>query len=45
VNDSKEPKRPGHVEKDLTYVRCPIHRVEYPKGGQCPVCAADKKRK
>lgn len=29
-------------EKGITYFRCSIHQVSYPKGGSCPECDKGK---
>ena len=30
------------VNKELDYIRCPKHWISYPKGSQCPQCAAER---
>jgi len=28
-------------KRELDFVTCPIHGIRYPRGGECPKCAAE----
>ena len=46
-NNDKEKKKNEDNDKQqgITFVNCPIHNIQYPKGSTCPVCESDKKKK
>ena len=45
MTNGKNDEEKKRVEKGLTYNRCPIHGVTYPKGQRCPRCEAEKQDK
>ena len=35
----KPDVKPKIEKRDLTYLTCPIHNIQYPKGASCPQCS------
>jgi hypothetical protein len=44
MTDDKD-KRKEPEKKTLEHYYCPIHRQSYPKGGECPGCEAERRKK
>ena len=36
--------RSDYKKKDLDYIICPIHRVRYLRGTECPQCRAERNK-
>lgn len=46
MTDDKQPYEPGkHIIRSLTFFTCKKHGTQYPQGGTCPACDAEKARK
>lgn len=41
--DKKDEKSPKRIAEGVTFITCPRHRRQYPKGGSCPICEAEKR--
>ncbi len=45
MTDKKRKEQPNNIEKrELNFLTCPRHGIQYPKGSECPRCLAESKR-